>query len=388
MLNTLIAASGVLLVLVVSTSGSFMPKNYLEPWDKNYSARFDDPRIKVVSQAILAPSGHNMQPWKIKLDNNDKNVFYLYGDPGRLTPEIDPPARQFTITQGTFLEYLRVSAENLGYKANIILFPDDEYNAEGTKNSINQKTVAKIILQKDLPTNDPLYASLFLPDTNREAYQPDQLNQQQVESLLAQNQGKDIIIKIFQDQENIEKIKQLALQAMDIETKMHNINELNKTLTRVNEYQKNNSRYGFSLDSQGSSGIMLHLTQSLLTIVPSLNSEQAGKDLIMKNTKNQLDNTPAYILILTKNNSRLNQVKAGMLYSRLVLAAHTMGLAMQPLSQCLEEYAQMREIYQQTYKEFAPGGETIQMLARIGKPTKEAPRSMRRDAKDLINNPN
>jgi hypothetical protein len=73
-----------------------------------------------------------------------------------------------------------------------------------------------------------------------------------------------------------------------------------------------------------------------------------------------------------------------MLYSRLTLTAHTLGLVVQPVSQALEEYPEMSKLYHGIHESYAPKGQTIQMLVRIGKPTEEVPQSMRRDVMDLI----
>lgn len=67
-----------------------------------YSQKFNDPRIQLSADGLLAANGHNMQPWKIKLDT-DKNVFYLFCDSERLSKEVDPFARQTMITRGIFL---------------------------------------------------------------------------------------------------------------------------------------------------------------------------------------------------------------------------------------------------------------------------------------------
>lgn len=57
---------------------------------------------------------------------------------------------------------------------------------------------------------------------------------------------------------------------------------------------------------------------------------------------------------------------------------------MQPLSQALEEYPEMNELYSGIHLDYAPEGGTIQMLVRIGKPEEQVPQSMRRDVMDLI----
>lgn len=84
-------------------SGGFMKQTYLEPWSKSYATNEADPRVRLVASGLLAASNHNMQPWKVKLDNGDPMAFYLYADSTRMTKEVDPHARQMMISQGTFL---------------------------------------------------------------------------------------------------------------------------------------------------------------------------------------------------------------------------------------------------------------------------------------------
>ena len=85
---------------VLTVGGLFVPAVYLQPWAKSYAAQFTDPRMKVVAQALLAPSGHNMQPWTVTLDTSDPDVLYLYTDPKRLTLAVDPLARQTMVRTG------------------------------------------------------------------------------------------------------------------------------------------------------------------------------------------------------------------------------------------------------------------------------------------------
>jgi hypothetical protein len=53
-------------------------------------------------------------------------------------------------------------------------------------------------------------------------------------------------------------------------------------------------------------------------------------------------------LIITNGNTRKEQVEAGILYSRFLLKATDMGYSMQPMSQALEEYPEMAEIYRKS----------------------------------------
>lgn len=378
--------AGILLaavIIVFMASGGFLKAQYLEPWQKSYSDKFDDPRIKLAAHGLLAANGHNMQPWNIKLDA-DKNVFYLFADSERLTKEVDPYARQTMVTQGTFLEYVRVAGEKLGYKTDITLFPDGEYDEQNLEESMKTKPVAKITITKTEPKSSSLYDYMFLPDTNRGAYSKKELTPEEIKQLYAIITNSDITLKIFQDETNNKNLGKYALEGAKIESGIHRINQESANVFRVNEYQKNKYRYGFSVEGQGTTAIIKHVMQGLITLFPSINNEKSSADLYVKSTQTGVDNTPAYAMIITKDNSRTEQVKSGMLYSKLILTAHALGLVMQPPSQVLEEYPEMREQYTKIHKDYAPKGGTIQMFFRIGHPTRKFPQSMRRDVMDLI----
>lgn len=376
---------GILAVLMIK-SGFFSTTRYLDPWKTTYSQQFKDIRVRLATHGLLAANGHNMQPWIVRLDDKDKNVFYLYADANRLAPQVDPYARQTMVTQGTFLEYVKIAGDQLGYHTDIVLFPNGNYDEANLKESMDTKPVAKISLTKVEPINNKLYPYIFLPDTNRGAYEATPLTKAQENKLQGISDAKGVMLEIFQDQENLNRLGQYAMEGAKIESAVHRINEESGQIFRANEYEKNKYRYGFSLEGQGITGFKKHVMQGMITLFPSINNEKASADLFVKSTQIAVEHTPAYAMIITKDNSRSNQVKAGMLYSRLILEAHNMGFVMQPPSQVLEEYPEMKEPYTKIHKEYAPNGAVIQMLVRMGKPTEEAQQTMRRDVMDLIKN--
>lgn len=364
-------------------SGIFVEPKYLEPYQKNYSQKFDDPRIRLVAHGLLAANGHNMQPWKIRLDKDDSRVFYLYADSERVTHEVDPYARQMMVTQGTFLEYVTIAGDKLGYKTDIELFPEGSFDEQKLLQSMDRKPVAKITLTKTTPHDNPLYDYMFLPDTNRAAYQPTELTSDQMYQIQNIKKDPDIAIKLYQDKANVAKLGSYAMKGATIEAGVNRVMKESENIFRANEYQKNQYRYGFSVEGQGTSGIMKHMIQGLVTLFPSMSSGKTASDIFIQSARTSVDNTPTYTLIITKNNSRCSQVRSGMIYSRLTLTAHRMGFVVQPLSQVLEEYPEMKEPYHRIHHNYAEDG-TIQMLLRLGKPTKEVPHSMRRDVMELI----
>ncbi|OKP98006.1 hypothetical protein A3849_12395 [Paenibacillus sp. P46E] len=375
----------VLLVSVLFTaSGVFKKAEYLEPWKRDYAGQFEDPRLQLAAYGLLAANGHNMQPWKIRLDKQNPLKLSLYTDHTRLALETDPLARQTLVSQGTFLEYLRVAGEQLGYQTEIKLFPDGEYDEQNLSESMDQKAVADITLTKTAPQVNPLFDYLFLPDTNRMAYKPDPLTPEQTAQLKQTNDDKDLTLTLLEDSASIQKLGAYGVEGTNIETGLARMNDESARIFRSNEYQKNKYRYGFSFEGQGTTGVKKHLLQGMITLFPSFNNEKASTKLAVQAAREAADHSPAYALIVSRDNSRTSQVKAGMLYSRLILAGHEEGLVMQPLSQVLEEYPEMKEPYTRIHKEYAPGGGTIQLLVRVGQPTQDTPLSMRREVTDLI----
>ncbi|MCL6460043.1 MAG: hypothetical protein K6T85_18785 [Gorillibacterium sp.] len=445
LLSSIIALAAVVFVGLLLVSGIFTTPKYLEPWQKDYSQSFADPRVKLAAHGLLAASGHNTQPWTIKLDEQNPSVFYLFADSRCLTLEVDPLARQTMVSQGTFLENVQLAGEQLGYPTTIQLFPEGEYDEKDLIASMKAKPVAKItIIQtnpkmstiKTNPKMSSLYDAMFLPDTNRAAYQSAPLTAKQTDSLLTLNQdveaamdveakanlnantnadvnananlnantkadvnadananananvdsvaNADVTLHFYQDEANREKLGRYAMEGADIESVIHRISEESAAVFRSNEREKNSHRNGFSVEGQGTSGIMKHILQGAVTLVPSFNGEQAATKNFVKSTQTAVDHTPGYAMIVTKNNTRTQQVKSGMLYGRLVMELHSIGFVMQPVSQVLEEYSEMKEPYQRIHNEYAPEGGTIQMFFRVGKPIQSFPQSMRRDVLDLI----
>jgi hypothetical protein len=89
---------------------------------------------------------------------------------------------------------------------------------------------------------------------------------------------------------------------------------------------------------------------------------KAGLAAVFANT----DTAMGHVWLVTPGNSRADQLAAGADWLRVNLAATAAGVAIQPLSQALQEYPEMAALYADLHARLAPGGGTVQMLARIG----------------------
>jgi hypothetical protein len=385
------ATVAVVAATVLIAGGAGAPRRYLEPWSADYHEQFDDPRVQLVAHGLLAASGHNEQPWRVRLDPVDDLAFELFADADRLTPVIDPLARQTLVSQGTFLEYIRVAGLHLGWNVDITLFPDSEYDESALEASMRERPVARIEISPAEPDSIVDVEQLFRSDTNRAPYLDQGLTARQrdaVSGLASETEGlwadAAPTLTLVEDPESMEHLSRLAVEGARIEAAYPEAMAESAVIFRPNEYAKNDARSGFSIEGQGTSGFMMYVMQGLVTLVPAMNDESAAATRFVEGTEDQVAHTPAWALITTPGNTRTQQVEAGILFSRFELRARAAGLVMQPLSQVLEEYPQMAEPYADVHSAFAPDGSTIQMLVRVGAPTVEFPTTMRRDVRDLL----
>jgi nitroreductase len=74
-----------------------------------------------VHYAVIAPSGHNTQPWKFRLHDD---ALELRADRSRALPVCDPADRELVISLGAALFHLRVAARRFGRVLEVEAFPD------------------------------------------------------------------------------------------------------------------------------------------------------------------------------------------------------------------------------------------------------------------------
>ena len=89
---------------------------------------------------------------------------------------------------------------------------------------------------------------------------------------------------------------------------------------------------------------------------------RSGLDAVFANT----DTAMGHLWLVSPGNLRADQLAAGADWLRINLACTALGIGFQPLSQALQEFPEMAAPYAEVHGRLAPGGGTVQMLARIG----------------------
>ncbi len=116
-----------------------------------------------VRYAVLAPSSHNIQPWKFRIHGN---TVELYADLDRALPIVDPDNRELTMSCGAALFHLRTAVRYFGHACDVELLPE----------SSNSSLLVRLHLGFKCDTNAEdilLFNAIPKRRTNRQAFLTD-----------------------------------------------------------------------------------------------------------------------------------------------------------------------------------------------------------------------
>ena len=335
---------GGVVLAATATAGGFLatrrPARALAPWSA--AGTYAEPRMKALSYAILAPNPHNRQPWVAELQGDDQLI--IHRDKTRNLPETDPFDRQLTIGMGCFLELLRMAAAEDGYALETDLFPQGD-----------DGPVAAIQFTKG-GTTDPLFAHVLDRHTNRHGYE-DRAIEADVQASLAE------FFTIKSDQAEVAALRTLTWEAMEIEMTTKHVMMESVELMRFGKAEIEANPDGISLGGPFLESLML---AGMLDREDQADQTSASFKQGLAMIRKAMIATNAYAVITSTGNTRVDQINAGRDWIRLHLAATGHGLAMQPVSQSLQEYPEMAAHYAQVHEMLAVPGETVQMLGRLG----------------------
>lgn len=156
--------------------------------------------------AILAPSGHNTQPWLFKIVGNNNNVIEVYADRSRALPLVDPDDRELIIGCGAALYHLRLAANHFGIADEVQLLQDNNNNPDllariSLKDDDNKGTI-----KKQAEYDAPLFEAIAKRRSNRSSFEnrrlPDDLLTSLKDSASANSAWLDVVDDNDEDKKN------------------------------------------------------------------------------------------------------------------------------------------------------------------------------------------
>jgi len=351
--TAVIAAAGVGGFAVTRT-----PSDALKPWQLAGSEVYSDPRVRALSYAVLAPNPHNRQPWQVDLSEPDTAI--LYCDLERVLPETDPFERQILIGLGCFLELARLAAAEEGRALTLDPFPEG-----APDQNLDTRPIARMRFgEPGSATPDPLFAQVLLRRSLKEPYDTSRDVSKGSLTAIASVVPANVAVTFNNEAAQRDSLRELTWNAHKIEVTTHRTNMESVDLMRIGKAEINANPDGIDiggtafLDAAALAGVISRKELA----DPTSQGFKIGLDMYQEFMYSAM----AHLWLTTDGNSRFDQLNSGAAWLRVNLKATELGVGIHPLSQSLQEYAEMVPFYEEVHSKLAEPGHRIQMLGRLG----------------------
>lgn len=349
-------------VIAAAGAGGFAvtrtPTDALEPWKLAGSTAYTDPRMRALSYAVLAPNPHNRQPWQVDLSEPDTAT--LYCDLDRILPETDPFERQILIGLGCFLDLARLAAAEEGRALTLEPFPDG-----APDQNLDTRPIARMRFgAPGSASPDPLFSQVLLRRSLKEPYDTSKDVSEDSLKAIASVVPSNVIVKFNLEPAQRERLRELTWNAHKTEVTTHRTNMESVDLMRIGKAEINANPDG--IDIGGTAFLDAAALAGVISRKELADPTSSGFKIGLDMYEAFMYSAMAHLWLTTDGNSRLDQLNTGAAWLRVNLKATELGIGIHPLSQSLQEYAEMVPFYDEVHAKLAEPGQRIQMLGRLG----------------------
>lgn len=340
-------------------------RNNLNAWavSENHFPSFGSIKEKFkffVRYAILAPSGHNTQPWLFEVHDESLN---LYADRTRALPVIDPDDRELIISCGAALTNLLVTMKYFGFEPDVTLFPNDTDN--------DLLASIKVKSRDYQPTDEDKIFFKAIPNrrTNRLPFAEEIIDEITFGKLLkAVGDDTDLKFAKVESSEMREELTRLIEQGDRLQSQNKSFCRELAQWVHPNRTSSKDGIPGYAFGM----GDLISFGSPFFIGNLNWGDIQAGRD------RNLVKGSPLIAVLESKSNNPADWLKTGVALSRLLLRASWEGISASYLNQPLEVpelFDKVRDLLKTSYHP--------QMIIRLGygKQVKATPR---RDVEDVI----
>ncbi len=157
-----------------------------------------DPSIsELIRMATLAANGHNTQPWKFRIDEQQVTI---HPDLTRRTEVVDPDDHHLYVSLGCAAENLVISAGAFGRRSEI------RFNVGGTESSI------EIALARGRVSDDVLYKAIPFRQSTRSMFDGRALSMADLDLLKAAGQEEGVSVHFYTEAADRETILEFVVE--------------------------------------------------------------------------------------------------------------------------------------------------------------------------------
>ena len=274
----------------------------------------------LIGYAILAPSGHNTQPW---LYHIDEDSIRLYADRSRALPIVDPKDREMTISCGASLFFLRLAMRYFGLNEETALLPDPSHPDL-------LAVVRPGAKREPTPAETELFESITHRHTNRQPFEARAIESGLLRLLSKEAAMEGVILDTMAEPDKKEAIARLVAEGD--RRQLGNVDFRKELAAWVHRRQSptHDGIPGYALGLNETFDFMTPVAAMLIRRF-DMGKAQAARDHELA------AGSPALAVLSSIDDSPESWLRVGQALARLLLRATAEGLSASFLNQPIEE---------------------------------------------------
>jgi len=276
--------------------------------------------IEILRLASLSPSGHNAQPWVIRVIEPGK--WMLGSSEQRWLPAVDPANRELTLSIGAFLNTLKTAALTKGYDADIETLSIDPRDT----------SIAEITLKKTTPSPFPI-EKILMRRTIRNGITNKQVSAKDISFITSKM--SDTFVFFPKGSKEASYIENATIEANRSQAYRQNAMVELSNWIRWSNSDARKYRNGLTPASMDIKGIAGWFVRHFYGRQNVLTPEFRTKSIEMA-TK-QATNCGGWLLALSEKTDITSLISTGSDFMSMALRTRERNLGIHPMTQALEE---------------------------------------------------
>lgn len=305
--------------------------------------RLDPVSCQMLYLASLAPSGHNTQPWRVRVRTPDR--WQLGVDPARRLAAVDPRDREALLSLGAFLENLAQAGRHFGRPVELAGIVDNETGPAEAALFVGSSDARAVNL-----------AAISERRTLRGPLAPRRLRRAHVGDLLL---GIPDGLYVPPGSRESDWLDEAAVEAVRAQVRRTPVMEELSQWIYWDTAVARSRRLGLTPAAMGIDGFAGWWTRTFYE--PEDVLARRFKDAAVRRAADEVGSCGGWLVISSPDDTPESLLRAGRLCERLWLRARSMDVGIHPMSQALEESPWREEIADR----LGTGG-PVQFLLRVG----------------------
>jgi len=339
--GTLAVGSGCLLSACSGIRRSDLPD---QASSEHASNQLDKVGNVILFYASLAPSGHNSQPWYMRVLSQNEWIIGI--DPDRRLPAVDPGNREAMLSVGAFAENLSIAAGTFGLKAEMEIIAGEP----------TEQDVIKVSLKKTKPTDYQLQR-ITRRMTVKQGYLSKEIAKEDIRSLSEHLKGR--LFYFPRGTDHATCIEEGAIENFRIQVQRDDAQRETVQWMRLSNKEAERHRDGLTVEGMEIRGFKGWFVRNFL------NPDDFMKPSFRKQSVDQIAKLArqggGWLVITSDGQTVSDLIDSGRRFERMVLTAREQNIAIQPMTQYLEEESGLKQIAAEHPQRVRP-----QFVLRIG----------------------